>query len=514
MRQYTVKLTSTEQETFLQSCNQFNSIKNYFYQKYGSINGLNHLDSFTKDIRDVYTKDKFYNEIWGEIPSRFFRDALEIVVSNLKSNWKQTIKNSRNYFKLLKKDKKISDNEQHYINYIFKSFELLHYVLTEQNHLINIEKFNDINKIKINKLISRIIRKFKFTIPVSNSKSIYIDDESYSYIKNSISIFTNKLRKKLNINVIGNQRFSGYIVVKLENNRLVINRCIDVEKQVEICNVQNIVSIDKNYINLLDTNKETSYGKNFNKLAIVFSDKISEKNKERNIFYSLIKKYTEDIKTSTDSTKNKELQNKINNINKFNLGKIKYNNKFKTYKETLDKEINHSIYDLIVAEKPTEIIEENLNFTGKKKYSKRSNRLLSSWIKGRLKDRLEYICTKNNITLTVVNPAYTSQTCSRCGHFGERKGDMFYCPFCGEVVSSGFNAAKNVFNRKFDEDINLFTPFTAVKQILQKRLLESEEKLKKLSQKTEPTKTLEIKSESSNKIKQYCMDCSTSCNFG
>ncbi|MEG2365000.1 MAG: zinc ribbon domain-containing protein [Terrisporobacter sp.] len=162
--------------------------------------------------------------------------------------------------------------------------------------------------------------------------------------------------------------------------------------------------------------------------------------------------------------------NKANKILENNLGKVKYiKNKLK-HDENVKSYINYSLNQLIKEEKPKEIVMENLDFVNwNGTYPKSVKRKLSRWIKGYIKMRIEYKCDYNNIIYTYINPAYTSKVCNICGSFGKRDNDVFTCKVCGELHSD-INASKNILNRKYDEEISLYTKFTKVKSILENRL--------------------------------------------
>lgn len=114
---------------------------------------------------------------------------------------------------------------------------------------------------------------------------------------------------------------------------------------------------------------------------------------------------------------------------------------------------------------------ENLDFVSwDDRYPKNVKRKLSRWIKGYyIRKRIEYKCDINTIFYTYINPAYTSKVCNICGEFGDRNGDVFTCPNCGKLHSD-LNASKNILNRKYDKEINLYTPYKKVKEILKDRL--------------------------------------------
>ncbi len=76
----------------------------------------------------------------------------------------------------------------------------------------------------------------------------------------------------------------------------------------------------------------------------------------------------------------------------------------------------------------------------------------------------------NNIKLVLVNCAYTSKVCSRCGHFGVRNGAHFNCTKCRLSIDADINASINILARLYDKDISLYTKYMTVKDIINGRL--------------------------------------------
>ena len=89
--------------------------------------------------------------------------------------------------------------------------------------------------------------------------------------------------------------------------------------------------------------------------------------------------------------------------------------------------------------------------------------VLRDWSYYQLQEQVAYKAEKYGIIVRKVNPAYTSQTCSCCGHYEEgqrEKQAEFICknPECknyGKVVNADFNAAKN---------ISMSTEFTQIRK--------------------------------------------------
>ena len=78
---------------------------------------------------------------------------------------------------------------------------------------------------------------------------------------------------------------------------------------------------------------------------------------------------------------------------------------------------------------------------------KATRRRLSVWQRQLIRQAAENRAQETGMVVAEVNPAYTSQTCSRCGLRGNRKRHAFTCPSCGHTAHADVNAAVNIRNR-------------------------------------------------------------------
>ncbi|MEU2026156.1 transposase [Streptomyces sp. NPDC016469] len=74
---------------------------------------------------------------------------------------------------------------------------------------------------------------------------------------------------------------------------------------------------------------------------------------------------------------------------------------------------------------------------------------------GEIRRQIEYKAKWHGVRVTAVNPAYTSQTCHRCGHVdrkSRRTRSLFECTRCGHVTHADVGAAHNIKHRALDLD--------------------------------------------------------------
>lgn len=133
-------------------------------------------------------------------------------------------------------------------------------------------------------------------------------------------------------------------------------------------------------------------------------------------------------------------------------GKYRMVKKIKDRESRIVRDINHKMSKKIVsiaANLQAGIKLEQLEGIRKTAKSARSFRyFLNSWSFYQLRQFIGYKAKLQGIAVAYIEPAYTSKTCSRCGHIGGRNGKSFKCPHCGYVENADVNASFNIAKRQ------------------------------------------------------------------
>ncbi len=115
------------------------------------------------------------------------------------------------------------------------------------------------------------------------------------------------------------------------------------------------------------------------------------------------------------------------------------------------KDVNHCISKAIVSTaKGTGrgiALEDLTHIRSRVNGSKRQRRVLHSWSFFQLRAFIAYKAALAGIRVVYVNPAYTSQTCSACGHCekaNRHTQSKFLCRSCGFSAHADVNAAVNI----------------------------------------------------------------------
>ncbi|MDJ1422039.1 MAG: transposase [Candidatus Methanoperedens sp.] len=71
---------------------------------------------------------------------------------------------------------------------------------------------------------------------------------------------------------------------------------------------------------------------------------------------------------------------------------------------------------------------------------------MNNWSFYQIEQFLRYKAEAAGKSVIMIDPRYTSQKCSNCGHIykGNRKGNSFHCVKCGFSLHADLNAARNI----------------------------------------------------------------------
>lgn len=87
--------------------------------------------------------------------------------------------------------------------------------------------------------------------------------------------------------------------------------------------------------------------------------------------------------------------------------------------------------------------------------SHKMNRLLTRTGRAAVETKLKRIQELDGVTVTEINPAYTSQQCSHCGYTARdnrQTRDLFRCKCCGTTLHADINASRNILSRRSREN--------------------------------------------------------------
>lgn len=498
IKQYIIKnnLSKSNLDELTLIAHHYSNTKNYFFSRYSGINSFMIIHNHRKEIRDkivnqINSNSYIYN---FNLPARYWKLALDEAISNIKSNWSNTINRTKDNIKN-NSIINLSDHDKHYLFHILKNRELLFNVLTHKKiDIPDRVNYSDINIKRLNNLLCRLIRENKSNISKVKNKNIFsLDNGMYRYTGNS-TILIQSLKKgeriALKINNNKNQPFNKTVRVKITKKHIELHSYIEIKereikgKDIDIDNTEinnedkYIIGVDKNYENVIASSNGFIYGEGSNKLYNSYTDYVIESKRNKNKLKSMV--YELEKKGGLSDRENK----KVENIKKNNLGDKKFKENVRKKKEEIKSMVNHSINLFLENEKPKEIIVEDLTFRVKKSnknnISKKGKHKLNQWIKGYIDERIKYKSSLYGIEITEINAAGTSQICGECGHFeGKRSdSDKFNCSRCeNRGLSAHLNSAKAIKGRKYDNEIKLKMRPDIVFRILnarnKKRLLDN-----------------------------------------
>jgi IS605 OrfB family transposase len=277
--------------------------------------------------------------------------------------------------------------------------------------------------------------------PIPKNKFIRYNMNSFSYKNGKISIATINGRQKFTINL---PKFADKYnswnckagTVVLRNDQLWLNMIFNKETKT-IDNPNTFLGIDRG----------------INNIAVCSDNEFYNSNRLKN------------IKGKYQYLKSK-LQSSGTRSAKRHLKKLKGREK------RFVRDVNHCISKQIV-EKPYDcfVLEDlkNIKYSNK---GKQFNRKLGNWSYGQLEQFIQYKAEERGKMTIKINPKYTSQLCSKCGHTerSNRNKNKFKCKKCGFELNADLNASRNIANIGKSEigRLNVIQPIVSVDQNINK----------------------------------------------
>jgi putative transposase len=123
--------------------------------------------------------------------------------------------------------------------------------------------------------------------------------------------------------------------------------------------------------------------------------------------------------------------------------------KEKRFQKQINHEISRQLVNHAVASSRAISLEDLTGIrerTNQQPRTKQERRKSNSWSFYQLRQFLTYKCLLAGVPMIFVNPAYTSKSCHKCLHIGNRNGKSFRCvnPNCNWKGDPDYNGAKNI----------------------------------------------------------------------
>ena len=438
------------------------NIKNYVWSRYSGIGSLLKQSGWT--IRDELIQKDLLSK---KITKTLSRVAIEKSASTIKTNWTTTKKKVKN---AIKQNENLTEDDKRYLFLCLKHTPTLYNILNYKkvNYTTDYLKDLKIDVHRLNNLLRRYIRRYKTkshtnktnVILTSNLYKFNSNDNTFMFLrkaKNSrieISLTGNIPKLKGTLELVKNQKSNQYYL------HVPLDRIIAKKNMTEH---SEILGLDVGITDLITLSNGSVYGANSAELFYTLSDNLVNKNRSR--LFSYKQKLEQRILIEQDQSKKLILELKLKNLEENNLGSKKRISKISKYKSRIVSHINCELNKMVKEEDIEEIVREDLNWVSKKKnVSRKQQNRFSTWSKGVLLERLSIKLAEKGIKETIVNPAYTSQICCKCNHFGIRKGKEFKCSNCNLSIDADFNASINTKKRKFIKEIDIYTPYKEVKK--------------------------------------------------
>ena len=412
-------ITQEHMGKLLEIAEDCRKVKNYVYQRYGSVNSLSKLYP-GYSIQNEMTESGFRTELG--LPSVYFYLAVFDALGDIKSQWTHV---KRKALRCICKNEELSPEDRHYLRFVMKQSQCFEGILMGKPIELSgdwekqyEERKELVDAVRLDHYLNRIVRRYLCRLHTDRADGFSIGERAYRYENHGIYISIKEKRKRIFIPLTDNNRYKKQLYIKLlpEEKSLIIHVPVEstVKYREEYCRE---VGLAFGLVNMFVTDEGHVYGKDFGEYQFALADHV----RNGNARYS---------------------QNKRNNS-----GRKKYYAQKQRLEATLHTYINREINQLLEIEKPRQIYIPKLPASSRAGVNKVYNHAVSMWQKGYVKERLTQKCQEQSIRLIEVWGKNISSECSQCGASGKKMKDIFSCDTCGLELPERINTARNVLKR-------------------------------------------------------------------
>ena len=199
-----------------------------------------------------------------------------------------------------------------------------------------------------------------------------------------------------------------------------------------------------------------SYG-SFVEVNHFYNTKVLPEQAKLNQLRNQMRMYQKELKNKkTPEPRKVKLRKKIFNLNAMLMKNKSLSRALRRYYHQQEEVLSQAVNDYFETIKGTQTttVIESLDIKEFNR-SRVENRRDSMWARGKLTEKLISKLNWHGYKVIEVDPAYTSQMCSKCFciHEENRHYKKFKCHHCGVELDADYNASINIKNRATDKEL-------------------------------------------------------------
>ncbi len=421
-------LSDEDMQKLQEIADDYNSVKEYVYQRYGGIHSLSKIyPGYT--VQNEMTQSGRRTELG--LPSVYFYLAVFDALGDIKTQWTKV---KSEILRRIVKNEEFTQEDRHYLRFVTKINACFSSILCgkkvevptemETKYAQLLSEISDVEK--LHNYLRRQVRKNLHKMHTDKADGFFIAERAYRYGQQhqgndasyGIFIATKEKRQRVFIPLTDTNQYKKqlYIKLNLENNtvEIAIPKVLEIQSHDEYVNE---VGLSVGIWQMFTTHEGHVYGEHLGELHTELVDFIKESNK----------------------TYRREKQN--------NPGRKKYQNKKARLEARIHDYINQELNRMLEMEQPKVFYLPKLPKSMSAGVNKNINYSLNVWQRGYIRKRFTQKCRENNIEIVEVIGKDISRECSRCGEQGTYVKDEFICSQCGYATDKKQNAAANALNR-------------------------------------------------------------------